>query len=1221
MINNNNLHLRNLGILNINGTCFESKNNHNFVFRKSNKKLEYFGENIQNFPSHEINLNTKLYQNHDAFCLLYLTKYENKSLTCFGNPDYGGVIPSDLSDIYTKNIINIFSTNSAFCALTNNKNIYVWGNELNGGKIPDSHKVKINNNVEKIFSNKDTFLIVYGENKKLLSWGAISMPKELENLTDVKTVYSNDNSFIILYKYSFSLGVTTRLKCFSRNPKFELNKNNVESLNNIKVIYSNGESFLVIYGNTNKVHICGNNKFLGDLVSEYQNLENIIDVVTTNGAYCLLDNKGNIYIYGIKEYIQNAPEQSKRTNIKKIYSNYGVFIAVNNKNIAYIWGLSTHGYVENNNVILNTKDVYVNGDENGGSVLIVKNGSDNLVCVGNSNYGGSNIIIINSLSVKNIYPAINTFFYENNENKILAINNINQINNYNFNKIYKKDDSKIYSNNFDKNKYEEISNLSPIINTPNIPILISLESNLQNNSVIDTQNNKINTNLTIEYYYWLFDNTTNNFTNNINDIKWNIQTQNLEYTYVENIMAKINKNKESIIFNNKNFAGNNLSLSFKLQINDISKTFIIFSMFNMMLLHDKGILKLFINNKIERTLMVDNNVNLLSFTFSSNNGIKIYKNNSKINYDNNLNFNGENLDTYNLIFGKNNYYNQYSDLPDFNLSSLLIMENYEFTSNDIINLNNGLQNFIDIFDKNNLDNIFTTKVINTKESSFNKIQSNNSKNNTVIMKNEDLIENLNYLTISPKFNSLNFKQKIMSNESFTSEFADAQIQNNLSILNDFKNNLITNNISYNLPNYMNLTKVDKIDYRGLRFTEKTYYGEKDGILFILFNVNNNSINNLLKLKYLNLDKIKEIYEKNSDFGNIYMFITGVKTEKTDQIFQSKNNIYFLVYNDKDLIKRYVQIEVDLEFFFKIFNFEFMKFYIQQNFPDTLDDNNILTFYENLETIEHERNNIKKNYVNSLINTENKELVESVLVNVFKNKKNTNIINIFNSNIEENNKCLYIPSGNTLYECKQLCVNNLNINCNEEECNNICKTCYSDACKWNYSKKKINESLKPLKAKIKGFSGNKYAKITWLKPESKSEITKYYIIVTSPINNDFIEIYSFYDSRELPEYIINNLENDLPYSISLVSKNKIGVSDVSNIETIIPNEFSTLDNYESKNSYDNSLQNIKSSNENILNISNQKSMYEKQNIIQELKYILVNKLKFKTPIGAYNINVY
>ena len=386
---------------------------------------------------------------------------------------------------------------------------------------------------------------------------------------------------------------------------------------------------------------------------------------------------------------------------------------------------------------------------------------------------------------------------------------------------------------------------------------------------------------------------------------------------------------------------------------------------------------------------------------------------------------------------------------------------------------------------------------------------------------------------------------------------------------------------------------------------------------MLFKLDNSSVIKLMNLAYLDINSVNKIYVENLKYGDIYIFITGIKTDITDPVYQAKNTLYFIVYSDQDSIKRFMQIKKDINYFYDVFNHEFMKTIIRQNLPSNLDNNILQTFYKNLEM---NKRNINKNYINVLINEENDNLVKNIFVNVFKNKKKVDEINIFNSIHKNNNKCTFIPLGDTLFECKQLCSNDINLSCTEEQCNNICNNCYTEKCKWNFSKKQINNSIRPNISKIKGFSGNKFIKVTWLKPESKSEILKYYIIVTSPINTDFIQIYSFYDERELPEYIIPNLENDVPYSVSLVSKNKIGVSKISNIETIIPNEYSEIDRYDRKNSYDNSLQNVNSDN-NIIDISTQKSMYEKQTIIQELKSILVNKLKFKKPIGAYNINIF
>ena len=477
---------------------------------------------------------------------------------------------------------------------------------------------------------------------------------------------------------------------------------------------------------------------------------------------------------------------------------------------------------------------------------------------------------------------------------------------------------------------------------------------------------------------------------------------------------------------------------------------------------------------------------------------------------------------------------------------------------------------------------------------------------------KSIFEKQNYLIITPKLKNIS-KLKVKTSQNIT--FISNQTENNLVKLNEFKNKLKTETISYFIKSQINISKVPSIKYRGLIFDKNTYEEEIDGYMYYLFTLNKEAYLNLQKLQYLNLEQINKIYLKNNKYGDIQIFISGVKTLKTDPIYQIKNSFYLIFYKDNDNITRFQQIEVDLNYFYNILNYEFIKFFINQNLPNSLDGSIINTFYDNIQ------DNISKNYDKIIFNLNNENIIDNIIINVFENKKKVDVINIFNNIQKHNNKCGFIPSGNTLFECKQLCSTDLNISCSEQQCNNICNNCYSEACKWNYSKKINNEKLRPSKSKIKGFIGNKFIKVTWIKPESKSELIKYYIIVTTPTNKEFIQIYSFYDSRELPEYIIKNLENNKPYIVSLISKNKIGVSDISNLETIVPNENSELDDYENQNTYDNSLQNYFETSKDSIDLNSQKSIYEKQVIINELKYILINKLKINIPIGVYNVNIF
>lgn len=197
-----------------------------------------------------------------------------------------------------------------------------------------------------------------------------------------------------------------------------------------------------------------------------------------------------------------------------------------------------------------------------------------------------------------------------------------------------------------------------------------------------------------------------------------------------------------------------------------------------------------------------------------------------------------------------------------------------------------------------------------------------------------------------------------------------------------------------------------------------------------------------------------------------------------------------------------------------------------------------------------------------------------------------------------NNCLfnaYQYEMDTLFECKQKCIDT---GCDIDICKQLCDNCTHINCKWtniNY-----NKTLIPNRTIIRGFPGSKL--ITWIKPSSSSEILKYYIIITKSNDSTFIEIHSYVNNDELLEYIIPNLEADINYNVYIVSKNKIGISNISNTIKIKPTN---------------------NNNNEIINVQDeeQKGINEKQNIINELETILIDNLKFKKPIDVYNINIY
>lgn len=217
--------------------------------------------------------------------------------------------------------------------------------------------------------------------------------------------------------------------------------------------------------------------------------------------------------------------------------------------------------------------------------------------------------------------------------------------------------------------------------------------------------------------------------------------------------------------------------------------------------------------------------------------------------------------------------------------------------------------------------------------------------------------------------------------------------------------------------------------------------------------------------------------------------------------------------------------------------------------------------------------------------------------------------------------VFSPRGQT----RELCVNEClsNNQCSRVICEDICDRCTSDNCLWMKSENQRINKLKPDPIRVKVFSGNECLKITWIRPYSEFDITKYYIIISSKAHSTrplFLDVYSVETSNNLIEYYIGNLENNVLYSVVVISKNKMGlISDKSNTESVITDENSEikLNLNESTHDVSDSIQ----SKQNKFNLMvNQKKIYHKNVVFNDIKDILVNKLKFKEPVGEYKINI-
>ena len=238
----------------------------------------------------------------------------------------------------------------------------------------------------------------------------------------------------------------------------------------------------------------------------------------------------------------------------------------------------------------------------------------------------------------------------------------------------------------------------------------------------------------------------------------------------------------------------------------------------------------------------------------------------------------------------------------------------------------------------------------------------------------------------------------------------------------------------------------------------------------------------------------------------------------------------------------------------------------------------------------------------------------------------NIRENFQDNALNEYKCRleFKPRGEDLDNCKSICLKEYGSVCNTVNCQKVCNECNTRDCEWKIDLLNKQDKLKPDTVRLKVFSGNKCLKINWVKPYSEFDISKYYIIISSksdPKRPFFLEIYNLENSDSLIEFFVGNLENNVLYSVFVIAKNKLGyISKPSNTESVITDENSDIKiDIDDK---DLAISDSLESKENSFTISReQKPIYQKNVVFNDIKEILLDRLQFKPLNGAYSLNIY
>ena len=157
------------------------------------------------------------------------------------------------------------------------------------------------------------------------------------------------------------------------------------------------------------------------------------------------------------------------------------------------------------------------------------------------------------------------------------------------------------------------------------------------------------------------------------------------------------------------------------------------------------------------------------------------------------------------------------------------------------------------------------------------------------------------------------------------------------------------------------------------------------------------------------------------------------------------------------------------------------------------------------------------------------------------------------------KCQFNPFGKNITHCTNVCNSSEKVNwggdsCTEKSCNLLCSGCENtDVCQWLETPKEDN-TFPPDVPSLDGVSGNKQAILYWERPYDGSLPIKKYVIIGYKTNTPDKGI-----NIEIPpdpkcqscSYVVKNLENDVYYSFGVSAVNSKGMSKLSNIVTIIP----------------------------------------------------------------------
>ena len=207
----------------------------------------------------------------------------------------------DISPLLEGNVVNIFSTRSAFAALKSDGSVVTWGTQDEGGGS-DSVSDQIQSGVTKIFSN-DTAFAALKSDGSVVAWGH---RRTGGNLSTVSS----------------------------------------ELQSNVRNIVSNNEGFTAIKNNGSVV-IWGQELYRRSFEIKSPSLTGIASAVPSARSFAVLKSNGSVDSWGDIFFHDYSLRDALEGGIVKIFSNEDAFAALTDSGGVVTWGWAdSGGYLE-----------------------------------------------------------------------------------------------------------------------------------------------------------------------------------------------------------------------------------------------------------------------------------------------------------------------------------------------------------------------------------------------------------------------------------------------------------------------------------------------------------------------------------------------------------------------------------------------------------------------------------------------------------------------------------------------------------------------------------------------------------------------------------------------------------------------------------------------------------------------------------------------------------